>query len=522
MASEFDKASNLTRDLASMCTSEATNLYKEEKLPGKGIGCIALVDIKKGDIVLKETPQLLHPLIPEYPTHEETIRHYMHCVKAFIDMSKTDQKSYLELYNYFESDKSAWSSDMEQKYLNRQNLVKVMPFPNKEETFNVIAIMDTNGFHNGLCLKMSRFNHSCRPNAQYFWNEDTNKRDLRTLRNIKEGEEITVSYSPDLVGLREERRARLKEDFFFDCNCGACDLTEDEILEEADTLEKYKAEKQRREELQNSTKLVTPGAIAQALMQSELKCLKSMHVIAKEIKSFGPRVLLRDIIQEAFRVSAEGAAGCSKRMEATRTVWMQDAKLFADIGLKLATTLNGADHSMTKKWIESVADPVPALEGQPGFKRRAFDLTQAEVEEGIKKIDEYKKEKLRKKDFQEANKEATNGLTAQKIMRLELESLNSMYHIAEKIKTFRRDVFLKEIVEEAFDVSVQGALSAQQSVFMDAAKTAWMKEANKFANIGLQMAKKIYGAENSVTEKWKERSADPVNFFLNEFGGAMK
>ena len=75
-----------------------------------------------------------------------------------------------------------------------------------EEALKVMTIMDTNGFHNGVCLKMSRFNHSCQPNAQYFWNEDTNTRDVRALRDINQGEEITFSYSPDIA---QERRGEL-------------------------------------------------------------------------------------------------------------------------------------------------------------------------------------------------------------------------------------------------------------------------------------------------------------------------
>ena len=80
----------------------------------------------------------------------------------------------------------------------------------KEKAFEVWAIHSTNGFHNGVCLKMSRFNHSCRPNAQYFWNDDTNTRDLRALRKIKEGKEITVSYIHSMLEPRGGRRSALR------------------------------------------------------------------------------------------------------------------------------------------------------------------------------------------------------------------------------------------------------------------------------------------------------------------------
>ena len=46
----------------------------------------------------------------------------------------------------------------------------------------VIQIIDTNGFHNGVFLESSRFNHSCVSNAEQFWNEDVNARDVRAIR----------------------------------------------------------------------------------------------------------------------------------------------------------------------------------------------------------------------------------------------------------------------------------------------------------------------------------------------------
>ena len=196
MASEVDEVSILTNELDSVSLS---NLYKEEWLPEKGVGCIALADLKEGDLVLREVPQLLHPVITDVNfTHEDSVRHHVLCVEAFIEMSKEDQKSYLELYDYFDSDRSTWSSVMEEKYALRQMLANLMERfleISSEEALKVMTIMDTNGFHNGVCLKMSRFNHSCQPNAQYFWNEDTNTRDVRALRDINQGEEITFTYS---------------------------------------------------------------------------------------------------------------------------------------------------------------------------------------------------------------------------------------------------------------------------------------------------------------------------------------
>ena len=109
-------------------------------------------------------------------------------------------------------------------------------------------------------------------------------------------------------------------------------------------------------------------------------------------------------------MASAGVTGCSDRMETTKIAWTLDASMFADMGLQLATTLNGAGHSVAKKWNERVVNPMAAVEDQQGSRSRDHDLTEDEVEEEIKKIDEYKKEKLRKEGFQEANKNAPNSL----------------------------------------------------------------------------------------------------------------
>ena len=100
--------------------------------------------------------------------------------------------------------------------------------------------------------------------------------------------------------------------------------------------------------------------------------------------------------------------------------------------------------------------------------------------------------------------------------------MKNMYRLAKEIKTFGRRVVLQDIVEEAFDVSAQGAVSAQCSRNMKAAKIAWMKDVQMFANIGLEIAKTLNGEDHSITSEWRARSEDPISFFLREFKGAVK
>ena len=55
---------------------------------------------------------------------------------------------------------------------------------------------------NGLFLRISRFNHSCVPVAEFVWNEEKKLQEIRAIRNIKRGTEITICYFTRLVAVK--------------------------------------------------------------------------------------------------------------------------------------------------------------------------------------------------------------------------------------------------------------------------------------------------------------------------------
>lgn len=63
-------------------------------------------------------------------------------------------------------------------------------------------------------------NHSCQPNCTWS-NAGDGIAEVRALRDIKEGDEITLSYI-DIDKERAERRKELRETKHFDCQCGRC------------------------------------------------------------------------------------------------------------------------------------------------------------------------------------------------------------------------------------------------------------------------------------------------------------
>ncbi|KAF8257079.1 hypothetical protein EI94DRAFT_1760925 [Lactarius quietus] len=117
-----------------------------------------------------------------------------------------------------------------------QNLSPCSCFPNP-----LVGIYSTNSFSlgradsvdSGVCLKASRFNHSCSANAKASFNTNTGELRIYALGTILRGEEIFIVYTSisgrPLYGTpRRMRQALLLALYHFKCACTACSLTEDE------------------------------------------------------------------------------------------------------------------------------------------------------------------------------------------------------------------------------------------------------------------------------------------------------
>lgn len=63
--------------------------------------------------------------------------------------------------------------------------------------------------------------------------------ELRALRKISKGEELTFSYV-DLLNLSAERQKQLKERFHFDCSCERCSQQLGDDLMSASTESKVR------------------------------------------------------------------------------------------------------------------------------------------------------------------------------------------------------------------------------------------------------------------------------------------
>ncbi|KAB5576313.1 hypothetical protein GE09DRAFT_1095336 [Coniochaeta sp. 2T2.1] len=81
----------------------------------------------------------------------------------------------------------------------------------------------TDGHHYGNYPPVSRFNHDCRPNVAFYIDQHLNHR-TTTVRDVAQGEELTISYL-DSFAPRAERQRRALGAWGFRCGCAQCSLS---------------------------------------------------------------------------------------------------------------------------------------------------------------------------------------------------------------------------------------------------------------------------------------------------------
>ena len=139
-------------------------------IEGKDLGCVALQDLKKGALILKEKPQFVS--VTE-PTRMWTKESYNEALSNFNSMSKSNQVDYLKLSNQFKEMAVEKS--------------KISITENCEILEQIIGIYETNKFKGGVGIQASRFNHSCSSNVEGVWNKEESTREFRVIKKISKG-----------------------------------------------------------------------------------------------------------------------------------------------------------------------------------------------------------------------------------------------------------------------------------------------------------------------------------------------
>ena len=206
-------------------------------------GYIANKDIKKGTLILSETPQCLaigSPSLLQLSYNPVEIllgegkKFASSIVSSFGRMSKRDQKDFLKLPNRFNDLKSHPESAVQLKYF--RSLLKETDCVYEEvdeEDLEIVCIYATNSIlfeSEGVPIKISQFHHSCWPNA-YVTYQDRHF-EVRTIAKIKAGQEISINRTPcSLLSnlLPKPMRVQILKSLLHRiCTCNFCQNTEND------------------------------------------------------------------------------------------------------------------------------------------------------------------------------------------------------------------------------------------------------------------------------------------------------
>ncbi len=111
-----------------------------------------------------------------------------------------------------------------QFFSDQEQIKELLSMATIEEISRIYLCVKHNGFGSGLYKDLSMVNHSCDPNSVKF-EPRTGSRgasEIWTTRDIRNGEEITISYCSPIESLSLPIRTYLFDQHCFECNCKRC------------------------------------------------------------------------------------------------------------------------------------------------------------------------------------------------------------------------------------------------------------------------------------------------------------
>ena len=272
-------------------------MYEVKHIEGKGLGLVAIKNISKGSLILKETPQMprikgVEPPNPNVPgsieAQEKALKLWMEkVVSLFNEMDFADQDEYMKLHHGDENSFFLKPKAMEYDQEKADEILQI----NK-----IISIYVRNNFRNGLSIKTSRLNHSCKPNAVNSYAVNSEFNEVRAICNIKAGQEITISYKEGdgLFGLKTtQNRQKILQDWGFTCVCEFCQESDDD---ERTTIQSEIQELIR--ELEN-LRPETPEKC-----RKMIDTYKQLYKLGKMMKA--PPLCLYTVLQKGYETSRYG------------------------------------------------------------------------------------------------------------------------------------------------------------------------------------------------------------------------
>ena len=194
----------------------------------KGRGLVASKNFKVGDLIFKDTTVASIIITDEFLTIDNVMKYGKEVYDQISTLSDADQKNFFEL-----------SGSAKLDVIVSSPAFGIIP----EKFKRVFSIFKNNSIGSAsdekeedFYLKYSLLNHSCDPNTIGVF--DGKRLELRAIKEIKVGEEVTLSYTDAYTAILEERKKKkLKLEYWgFQCKCDIC------LQPETDRIKKLRNE----------------------------------------------------------------------------------------------------------------------------------------------------------------------------------------------------------------------------------------------------------------------------------------
>ena len=304
-------------------------MFKQVEIPGKGQGLVATAKLPVGTTVIEESPILIAEKNEDvlFPFNMQQV------INNFRRLTDKQKNQVLSLND------PGPNSPLGKK------LPSVLAHGTDPKVLRIFAgncILlcahpEMNVNKSGLYMTISRINHSCAPNVVWSWllkDKSRSVKQLRVIREIKEGEEILASYLVDgnRFPSRGERQMKLRATWNFTCNCEVCSLTGEELKKNEDGRRKI-------QELHDAI------PIKASIDQNEL-ALKDAKEKLKVLKSMKKEMIL--YILAALMECCELAAHC-KLPSSSYAELMKKAKEMSELNGDVAVYFYNAKEKKIRK-----------------------------------------------------------------------------------------------------------------------------------------------------------------------------
>ena len=334
------------------------DLFKIDKIDGKGLGWIALRDIKAGTLIYEEKSQFTHC----------GDRNPLDLMNSFYAMNENDQKEFLELHNKY-LDLKSLPVGIQQRYYKyvaesfvRERQAKGQVPIDSNLILKIFCISGTNQFGNEndfvVGIKVSRLNHSCIPNSHRYEEEgEMGKSKVRATEKILKGQEITIDYAMFSMNNVKERQ-KICHEFGFICTCELCQ--EEEIKNDNEIYEKFQNLKEETENAYRIRDIAAPllnFCDSENLDQLEkaLASQKQMFNLAKNKKAH--KYFMYDLVAKSVDYAMIGWYLANfLNNYGKRDYFKEEIVKLSKVAYQIAKLFFGKEGPATKEWKERNED----------------------------------------------------------------------------------------------------------------------------------------------------------------------